>query len=551
MRFRKNGSRTMTSKALYACSVLIAAFSAAVISTYSRLSVTADEPAHLAAGMEYLQTGEYLYETQHPPLARIMAAVGPYFFLGDRFPLTTGMWDESRRYFRDAPSYERSAAAMRMGVLPFYIVLLGVCAAWGYRAAQGTGAVLAVIITGFLPTLTGHAGLAATDAPSAATILLALFAFLLWLNQPRFFTALFVSVATTLAVATKFSSLLFFPVGAAGLVVAFIASRMTLPSLRAWARFLGTCVLTSPLLLWAVYGFETATLKNIAPGGIFENYFHDTTFSPFIESLLRRPLPLGQFVRGVAAVGLHNSYGHQNYFMGEIGATGWWTFFPVMLFYKAPLAFSGSLVLALAAWLVRRKGSDAVASAPLFAGLSILAASIFGSINLGTRHVLIVYPLLAVFTAIQLSKLLDRRRAPLSIFVALLLCGQAWDWARSYPDFIGYFNAAAPDDRSELVTDSDLEWGQYNYALRAKLDELGVESFYSDLFSRSEMDDRFFPHAISYEKHPRARGWIVIHRQCIRLNRPWCLRLTDNTPVATVGNSILIYHLKPKRPRSG
>ena len=37
-----------------------------------------DEPEHLAAGLVLLDRGEYRYDVQHPPLARLAAAIGPY-----------------------------------------------------------------------------------------------------------------------------------------------------------------------------------------------------------------------------------------------------------------------------------------------------------------------------------------------------------------------------------------------------------------------------------------------------------------------------------------
>src|SRR5271170_7872208 len=49
-----------------------------IVSTYSVFSYTFDEPAHLACGMEWLDKGVYTWEPQHPPLARVAAALGPY-----------------------------------------------------------------------------------------------------------------------------------------------------------------------------------------------------------------------------------------------------------------------------------------------------------------------------------------------------------------------------------------------------------------------------------------------------------------------------------------
>src|SRR5689334_12480033 len=46
--------------------------------TWNVFSHTFDEPAHLAAGMEWLDRGAYTWEVQHPPLARVFGALGPY-----------------------------------------------------------------------------------------------------------------------------------------------------------------------------------------------------------------------------------------------------------------------------------------------------------------------------------------------------------------------------------------------------------------------------------------------------------------------------------------
>ena len=40
-------------------------------------SNTWDEPEHLAAGVELLDRGQYEYDTEHPPLGRVLLALGP------------------------------------------------------------------------------------------------------------------------------------------------------------------------------------------------------------------------------------------------------------------------------------------------------------------------------------------------------------------------------------------------------------------------------------------------------------------------------------------
>ena len=62
---------------LLAAILLIIIGIARISVTYPIFNQTYDEPAHIAAGMEYLDHGTFRYETQHPPLARIMTAIAP------------------------------------------------------------------------------------------------------------------------------------------------------------------------------------------------------------------------------------------------------------------------------------------------------------------------------------------------------------------------------------------------------------------------------------------------------------------------------------------
>jgi PadR family transcriptional regulator PadR len=63
---------------LIALALAVACGTAAIVATYSRLSHTWDEGIHLAAGLELLQDGRYTFQTENPPLARVVNALIPY-----------------------------------------------------------------------------------------------------------------------------------------------------------------------------------------------------------------------------------------------------------------------------------------------------------------------------------------------------------------------------------------------------------------------------------------------------------------------------------------
>ena len=52
-----------------------------IVATYDVFGITFDEPAHIAAGMQFLDRDKFTYEPMHPPLARIAVGLGPYLGL--------------------------------------------------------------------------------------------------------------------------------------------------------------------------------------------------------------------------------------------------------------------------------------------------------------------------------------------------------------------------------------------------------------------------------------------------------------------------------------
>jgi len=83
--------------------------SARIVSTYTVFNHTVDEPAHLAAGMEWISAGKYLYEDQHPPLARVMGALGPYL-AGERWHAGPDSYFEGFRILGRDAHYGRMLA---------------------------------------------------------------------------------------------------------------------------------------------------------------------------------------------------------------------------------------------------------------------------------------------------------------------------------------------------------------------------------------------------------------------------------------------------------
>src|SRR3954468_10559569 len=126
----------MTSLRWYgiAAAALVSIGSLRIVSTYRVFSHTVDEPDNLAAGMEYVGTGRYLYHDENPPLARVFAAIGP-FLAGERYHGGPQAHLEGLRILGDGAHYDRILPLARAGILPFFWLASAVVYLWGLRVA--------------------------------------------------------------------------------------------------------------------------------------------------------------------------------------------------------------------------------------------------------------------------------------------------------------------------------------------------------------------------------------------------------------------------------
>src|SRR4051812_39892282 len=92
--------------------LVVVAATAAIASTARTFSGTADEPAHIAAGMQRLTTDRYDYDLQHPPLGRIAVALGPYM-RGVRGVGAAAIYDEGAAILGQGEHYVDTLASAR------------------------------------------------------------------------------------------------------------------------------------------------------------------------------------------------------------------------------------------------------------------------------------------------------------------------------------------------------------------------------------------------------------------------------------------------------
>jgi len=602
-------------------------------------SNTWDEPEHLAAGIELLDRGKYEYDTEHPPLGRVFLAIGPYLAGAHSYgtPPPEGT-PEGLHILYAKGAYWRDLTLARLGMLPFLALLLFATWLWARRLLPSEGAaLLAVLLLVSVPPVLGHAALASLDVAAAATILLALYALQCWITSARWRDAVLFGLASGLAVITKFSAVPFIAVSLIVLALAHwavVARAARAPGALApggpvaapgpgaspaprdsgarsfWRLRVGGLALAGLAALvpvWIAYGPRVSDPAGVAFRFNWAVFYllqqHGATHGlGVLLSHLWLPRELKDLVNGIVAVEAHNNSGHLSYLLGQVRLTGWWYFYLVALAVKTPipLLIAGPIGmgwLALCGW--RRR--DSWALAPLAIVIAILLfASAVSRINIGIRHILILYPFFALGGAYLTVRIWRAVRAPSTgaaaaapaaadagvagppaagspttaasahnlrsaivdhlvhyrlghlqnpartAAAAALAIALAWELSplwRAYPDYLPYFNETVGAHPERVLVDSDLDWGQDLHRLELRVAQLHIGHL--NLAYRGTADLRREPLPQVHILPPKERtiGWVAISELARTRNLSDYAWLDGYRPLERVGKTIDLYYV--------
>jgi len=538
-----------------------------VVSTYRVFWQTWDEPFTIAAGMEWLERGQYTYERFHPPLARVMAALGPHLRGVTGIEAAASPWEEGNTLLHAAGAYERNLASARLGMLPFFIVASIVVALWARRMGGWPAALAAVFLVTTLPAILGHSGTAGLDMACAAFVAAALFAFVSWLARPDGARSILLGCCTGLAVVSKFSAAAFLVVSGSAILALWragaprkLATDMApTPDRRRLKQAAALVLLVCGLTIWSGYRFSVAPLASPEdrPHGLVDRIAgangaaHEVAYR-LVETV---PVPAPEFWAGLSGFFHREHRGHLAYLLGQVGRQGWWYYFPVLLAVKTPLPF---LLLAafglafIAREVARTRAAFPLAVAPI-AALGVLSVGMLGSVNNGLRQILSIYPLLAIMAGYGVPRLASWRWQAhrVGLWLAVALCGwQLISSAAAHPDYLAYFNALAGEHPENIVVDGDLDWGQDLKRLAQVLETRGITELSIDYNGSLGIDLARFPlpRVRQLEPYRKVTGWVAASALSLKLGTgrapydqfTW---LTAYQPVERVGRSIWLYYI--------
>jgi len=308
---------------------------------------------------------------------------------------------------------------------------------------------------------------------------------------------------------------------------------------------------------------------------------------------------LSQYMYGLIMMLQRAEGGNTTYFLGQISAAGWPTYFPTMYFLKEPLALHILTLIALILIISPfvkgglrgiLKRQKIPPSPPLLKGgensffswlnlnFEIIAmlllitiywyTSIRSPLNIGVRHVLPTFAFIYIIVASIIVNWLNTGRKILRCLkyavIGILLAWQAITIFAIYPSFLAYYNeiAGGPKNGYKIATDSNLDWGQDLRRLAKWTNENNVEKIYVDYFGggppQRYLGDKFLPWW--GERNPsdlKPNDWLAVSANSLQGGRAEAIKGYDKPtdyyrwldkyePVTVIGYSIFIYQIPQK-----
>ncbi|MFR9794929.1 phospholipid carrier-dependent glycosyltransferase [Streptomyces sp. MS06] len=425
---------------------------AVMVTTAVQQTPTIDEPVYVGTAADYLHEHRLRYNPEHPPLGKLVIAVGvavadPHYdaaFTGDQGALGRHL------LYGSGNDPWRLMLWARLPVIVLTLLFGLVVFAFARDLAGPVGGLCALGLYAFCPDVVAHGSLATLDAPTTGFLLTAVW--LVWRarRSPRGFLPL-AGAALGAALATKMSALPAVPVllVLAGVSVWRGGAPGRRRALRRAAAGAGVLAVVAVAVVWTSYLLVDPRLR-WAPEQV--PAVHG------LRGLLVDLLPFPPAYRD----GVRIQFGleelpWQGFLFGRLYTGSLWYYLPAALLVKTPLgllAASGAGGVALVA--VRRL--RAAAPYVLVPVGVLLATAMLGARDFGTRYALFV----PVFGAVAAGCLCALRRRRVSAAAVALSLTVAISSLRAFPYYLPYANEAfgGPAATHRLLHDSNVDWGQ-------------------------------------------------------------------------------------------
>jgi 4-amino-4-deoxy-L-arabinose transferase-like glycosyltransferase len=611
-----------------------------MLSVSKQESAIQDELAHIPAGYSYDKFLDYRLNPEHPPLLKALAAF-PLIFMGLNFPLDSvswtkdvnGQWDTGGSFIYHSNDGRANEIIFWARILPILLTLLFVVLVyiWAKKLMGPIWALLPAIFVGLSPNFLAHGHYVTTDVAAALGFFVGIWTLVNYLNSPNKKSFWIAGIVFGIAQLLKFSTVLLVP-----LYLFFILIKWWLKSKEnslklfsnqslkiLWKYFISLVGIffIGYILVWIVYALFTANYpidrqvsdtttilssfgngpdpmwSKCPPKGLSMRCLADIDIwmssSPIFRSI-------GHYMLGVLMVIQRSAGGNTAYFLGAIGNSGWWYYFPVIFLLKEPLPILIAIALGLGLAIKRyidnsslgKKGRFASYLNLNFAEFAMLCTVIFywlysikSTLNIGFRHILPTLPLMYILAAGSIKKWCEHKdefeyidlqkkvSQKFKLFLGktlkyFLLAGLGlWlvvDVAVAYPYFLSFYNGIGGGVwyGYRNVTDSNYDWGQDMLRLKDYIEKNNIQKIAVDYFGGGNIGYYLGDKAIPWNSakgSPLDQGidWLAVSINSLQSAKATPEKYftveSQNTyswlsnyesPYARAGTSIFIYRLR-------
>lgn len=498
-------------KTIFLLGGLLLAICAVSFFSLKENTLTFDEKAHIPAGYSYLLKKDMRVNPEHPPLLKMVAG-SPLLFTKINFPHNT--WEKSdpsiwwhqfdlgdKLLYSSGNNPDKIVTWTR---LPMVLVLaLGAGITfffardmWGEKEAW-----IAVLLYSLSPTLLAHGQLVNTDVGIAVAVLASFWTLLRSFYKPSSKNIIIAGVVLGITQLVKFTAVFLVPYFFfCTLLWSLVSKKKLLPLLFLLLKiFLIALAVIYLVYIFVVWNYpperqKEDILKSLESSPIT---FLGPTLAKISEINILRPLV--QYLFGVGMVYQRGFGGNTTYFLGQVSAESFFSYFPLLWLLKIPISFHILTIIAIAFSAVTlKKFKDNPVEKTIscmkrnFTSVALLGFVAFywfmtltGNLNIGIRHLLPVIPLTILLIAGSSRNWLKEPflKVRWAAFF-ILLTWQAFSVFKHYPHFIPYYNelAGGPSKGHLYAVDSNLDWGQDLKRLKDWTEKEGIEEIYVDYF---------------------------------------------------------------------
>ncbi len=553
---------------------VLAAMTALMWGPMHHETATVDETTFMGGGYAYFKTGSCRMAEENPLLAQLLIAAPMLAFdvhvsdqaqalmdgravspVGWRWNVTFApvrqLFPEGVNWYHDSVAeaqyfgkilvYDPANDAERLLFWSRFTQLLLTLATTVFVffwARQLTGnewaGLMAAVLWAFNPAALAYGHLAITEPGISLTYAVAIWWFTRTVESPRPRNAFILGALTALALQMKLLALILMPSYVALLALLWLRDRKIAP-VKQLAVWTGLFLAGGWVATMVIYFPHCGPPPPIDFGQAQELRVPDWFTS------LRALLIPGEFAKAVTLKLLHSQVGQDAFLMGHWSKMGWWYYYLVVLWFKTPVPLILLTAVGAVLLLRRLKAVPYAALVPWAATALYLLSALTSKIDIGVRHVMPIYPLLAVGVVDQFARL-DRK------WWIGAWAGCAWLAAVAlfaYPDFLPYCNVFAGGTANgyQQIIDSNYDWGQDGKRLKQWMADNHVDHIYLDFFGTQT--------AIEWHQIPNTRvdaqaarqiteGYLVV--SVSELMRPeWDWLRAQYQPVTRIGYTLFVY----------